>query len=357
MHGKSAASETECATKTGIQRLSLMCKIKITFKVEESADVVFSRTWHTELCSKSQQSQPHKPLETWPHISPTINKSKQIPKTPFLKTAAKKLAKEIRTITTFSNHILISSTFRQSVLAAPERRKWKPPERNSTSQRHESVARGGTGVAQCGAWTMSRNDGTMGPAGIWRLCHLIRRSHGQALDIAFHVVSALGTRKGTGVKATQCYTDGSAYTTVTWPRLAARAGVGVVWITSNDEQWSCVTGHAETQHLAGTPSNPTTQPHNTITTSVANIENQCANSLKQPRTDRKRHQRQRKCEKNERHSKKRKQRLSKRKMIRRTMIGEQEAQGHIETHVVEHLSTFGTSIFPIKPKALLIQNA
>ena len=67
VRGTSDASEPQCTTKAGIQRLSLMCKTKNTV----NAGVEFSRKWHTNLCPKSQQSQPHIPSETYLYNGPT----------------------------------------------------------------------------------------------------------------------------------------------------------------------------------------------------------------------------------------------------------------------------------------------
>ena len=98
VRGKSDVSEPQCATKVGIQRLSLMCKNQNTIKVERSAGVEFSRKWHTKLCPKSQQSQPHIPLE---RASKVLQQEKiqTNSKTPFLKTATKLLTKETRSVT------------------------------------------------------------------------------------------------------------------------------------------------------------------------------------------------------------------------------------------------------------------
>ena len=118
---KSDVSEPQCTTKAGIQRLSLMCRVKNTVKVEKS------QAWSSRengTPNSVQKASNHNPTNLWKRAQ-TYSNSKNIQtnsKTPFLKTAAKLLTKEMRSVTLFSfpNHILISSSFHQSLLAAPD---------------------------------------------------------------------------------------------------------------------------------------------------------------------------------------------------------------------------------------------
>ena len=62
VHGKSDASEPQCTTKAGIQRLSLMCKIKILSKWKKRRRAVLEKMTRQTLSTKPA-IKPHIPLE------------------------------------------------------------------------------------------------------------------------------------------------------------------------------------------------------------------------------------------------------------------------------------------------------
>ena len=64
MRGKSDASEPQCTTKAGIKRLTLMCNIKNTVKVAKTQAWSSPENGTPNSVQKSQQPQPHIPLET-----------------------------------------------------------------------------------------------------------------------------------------------------------------------------------------------------------------------------------------------------------------------------------------------------
>ena len=133
VHGQGAASEPPCTTKAGIQRLSLRCKIKNTIRVKKRRRGVLEKMAHQTLSKKPAITTPH----TFGNVPQKCSNKKfhTNSETPFLKTAAKLLTKEIRSVMLhveteqretvhthcffpFPNHMLISSPFRQSLLAA-----------------------------------------------------------------------------------------------------------------------------------------------------------------------------------------------------------------------------------------------
>ena len=99
VHGKSDAPEPQCTTKAGIQRSSLMCKIKNTVKVEKRKRGVLEKMAHQTLSKKPPITTTH---TLGKRASKMVQQDKKIhtsSRTPFPKNAAKLLTKEIRSVT------------------------------------------------------------------------------------------------------------------------------------------------------------------------------------------------------------------------------------------------------------------
>ena len=97
---KSDASEPQRTTNAGIQRSSLMCKIKNIVKVEKTLGVECSRTMaHKNLSKKASN---HNPTFLWKRASKMVQQDQKLQtnsKTPLLKAAARLLTEEIRPVT------------------------------------------------------------------------------------------------------------------------------------------------------------------------------------------------------------------------------------------------------------------